>query len=168
MAPPLLTAGRVSFNSHPRGRPPRMFQLKSLGCDDEPRPVALPAASSCQQLPAPLGMILGMILQRFFGLVNWKTVCELENHGKSPCYSWENSLFRAMFNRYVSHYQRVNHMILGAPAQLMLLGHPFFADVEKHVPHVILGLLTIDAIDFPVFERQFSTSPMISKALKLF
>ena len=125
VAPPLLTAGRVSFNSHPRGRPPRMFQLKSLGCDDEPRPVALPAASSCQQLPAPLGMILGMILQRFFGLVNWKTVCELENHGKSPCYSWENSLFRAMFNRYVSHYQRVNHMILGAPAQLMLLGHPF-------------------------------------------
>ena len=46
VAPPLLTAGRVSFNSHPRGRPPRMFQLKSLGCDDEPRPVALPAAAS--------------------------------------------------------------------------------------------------------------------------
>ena len=62
------------------------------------------ALSRCQQLPAPIGMILGMILQRL-------SHNELENHhaihGKTHYFDW------AMFNRYVSHYQRVNHMILG-------------------------------------------------------
>ena len=34
----------------------------------------------------------------------------LHNYGKSPCYSWENPLYMAIFNSFLYVYQRVFHI----------------------------------------------------------
>ena len=60
-----------------------------------------------RKLPADFGGLFVMAPLKMGG--PWPNPgTQIDNYGKSPCFSWENSLFlRSIFNSYVSHYQRV-------------------------------------------------------------